>query len=131
MAKSLIIPGPKLFNYVKSHPMLRFSKTTRRILIHCPYFLGNGWIEEYPEGNYKSFVYFDKTSKGNYIITQVEPIDNIKITIEPFYSISLYGYSDYDVNLSIAGFFKYLDDFQLKLKQTEINFKLLQIDTDF
>ena len=77
------------------------------------------------------FVYFDKTSKGNYIITQIEPIDNIKITIEPFYSISLYGYSDYDVNLSIAGFFKYLDDFQLKLKQTEINFKLLQIDKDF
>ena len=133
MSKSLIVPGPKLFNYVKSHPMLRFSKTTPRILIHCPYFVGNGWVYEYPEGHYKSFVYFVKTSKGNYAIDQIEPIENIKINNEPYqyHCIAFMGYSNTNINFSIAKFFKYLDDFQLKLKQTEIDFKLQQIDKDF
>jgi len=131
MSKSLIIPGPKLYNYVKSHPMLRFSKTTPRILIHCPYFVGNGWVDEYPEGHYKSFVYFVKTSKGNYAIDQIEPIDNIKIGAYPSICIAFNGYSDTNVNFTISEFFKYLDDFQIKIKQTEINFKLQQIDKDF
>lgn len=131
MSKSLIIPGPKLFNYVKSHPMLRFSKTTPRILIHCPYFVGNGWVDEYPEGHYKSFVYFEKTPHGNYIIDQIEPINNIKIGNHPYPCISFFGNTDTNVNLTISKFFKYLDDFQLKLKQTEIDFKLYQIDKDF
>jgi hypothetical protein len=131
MSKSLIIPGPKLFNYVKSHPRLRFSKTTPRILIHCPYFFGNGWVDEYPEGHYKSFVYFDKTIKGNYVIDQIEPIENIKINNIPCLCIAFIGYSNTNVNLSISEFFKYLDDFQLKIKQTEINFKLQRIDKDF
>jgi hypothetical protein len=131
MANSLIIPGPKLFNYVKSHPMLRFSKTTPRILIHCPYFFGNGWVDEYPEGHYKSFVYFDKNLKGNYYIDQIEPIENIKINNEPCHCIAFIGYSNTHVNLSITQFFKYLDNFQLKIKQTEINFKLQRIDKDF
>ena len=131
----------ELVDYVNSKsPKLRIAKKADRILIYSKCFVEYGWRDDYPEGHYMSFVYFDKEGRNVYI-THTAPTDTIKKRSDLKSYPSCLGLTTKSCSeqgqsiKTIEELKSYIEDFMKTLNKKEIDFlmetKLKRIEKDF